>query len=123
MKKGVVELADLVLVTKADGDLLPAARRVQAEFISALKLMTPPTAHWLPKVCVCACVRVCMHACVRVRACACVCSVCVCVCVYTWMCVHVCMHSVCNTAHLPFTHTIPLHPIPLLSHAPLLVEA
>ena len=38
IKKGVVEMADLVLVNKADGDLLPAARKVQMEYMSALKL-------------------------------------------------------------------------------------
>ena len=103
MKKGVVELADLVLVTKADGDLIPAARRVQAEFISALKLMTPPTAHWFPKVCPSVCLSVCLSVCVLVcvQLCMCVCVVCVCmhacvhVCVYA--CVHVmymCVHSV-----------------------------
>ena len=30
MKRGIVELADLVVVTKADGDLAPAANRAVA---------------------------------------------------------------------------------------------
>ena len=34
-----MELADLVVVNKADGDLLPAARRLAADYTSALKLL------------------------------------------------------------------------------------
>ena len=41
IKRGVMELADLVLVTKADGDLLPAARRAVADYHAALHLMRP----------------------------------------------------------------------------------
>lgn len=29
LKKGIVEIADLIVVNKADGDLLPAARAAQ----------------------------------------------------------------------------------------------
>ena len=50
MKKGIVELADVVAITKADGDLLPAARRIQAEYTSAVKLMRPKREVWAPKV-------------------------------------------------------------------------
>ncbi len=39
VKRGIMELADLVLVTKADGDLLPAARRAGADAAAALHLM------------------------------------------------------------------------------------
>jgi LAO/AO transport system kinase len=41
IKRGVMELADVVLVTKADGDLVPAARRAAADFHAALHLMRP----------------------------------------------------------------------------------
>jgi LAO/AO transport system kinase len=41
IKRGVMELADLVLVTKADGDLLPASRRAAADYHAALHLMRP----------------------------------------------------------------------------------
>ena len=50
IKKGVVEMADLVLINKADGDLLPAARKVQMEYMSALKLLRRPGEKWTPKV-------------------------------------------------------------------------
>lgn len=41
IKRGVMELADRVAVTKADGDLRPAAVRAAAELTSALHLMRP----------------------------------------------------------------------------------
>ena len=39
-----------MVVNKADGDLLPAARRVAAEYTSALKFMPPKYKCWRPKV-------------------------------------------------------------------------
>jgi len=39
VKRGVMELADLVLVNKADGDLAPQASRTRAEYASALRLL------------------------------------------------------------------------------------
>ena len=51
MKKGIVELADLVVITKADGDLLPAARRIQTEYLSALRLIRKGLNNpWKPRV-------------------------------------------------------------------------
>jgi LAO/AO transport system kinase len=38
MKRGIVELADVVCVTKADGDLLPRARETAAEYGAALRI-------------------------------------------------------------------------------------
>ena len=43
-------MVDIILVNKADGDLLPAARRAQMEYTSALKLLHPKTFSWIPKV-------------------------------------------------------------------------
>jgi len=45
-----VELVDLVVVNKADGELVNAARRAQIEYTSALKLLRPKTGSWAPKV-------------------------------------------------------------------------
>jgi LAO/AO transport system kinase len=53
IKRGIVELADLVVVTKADGDLLPAARRVKADYAAALHLLRPASAAWTPEVLMC----------------------------------------------------------------------
>ncbi|RUS73070.1 hypothetical protein EGW08_019167 [Elysia chlorotica] len=50
IKKGIVEVSDVVIVTKCDGDLLPAARRIQGEYISALKFMRPRSRVWKPRV-------------------------------------------------------------------------
>jgi LAO/AO transport system kinase len=41
IKRGVMELADLVLITKSDGDLLQAANRAAADYHAALHLMRP----------------------------------------------------------------------------------
>jgi LAO/AO transport system kinase len=41
IKRGVMELADLVLVTKADGDLVEAAARAASDYNAALHLMRP----------------------------------------------------------------------------------
>jgi LAO/AO transport system kinase len=41
IKRGVMELADLILVTKADDDLLKAANRAAADYHAALHLMRP----------------------------------------------------------------------------------
>jgi len=50
IKRGVMELADLLLVTKADGDLLPAARRAVASYQMAFHLMRPKHIGLSPKV-------------------------------------------------------------------------
>ena len=39
VKRGVMEIADLVIVNKADGDLAPAARRTRSDYEGALKLL------------------------------------------------------------------------------------
>lgn len=44
-------MADLVVINKADGDLLPAARRIKGEYTSALKLVRGKSPFWRPKVC------------------------------------------------------------------------
>jgi LAO/AO transport system kinase len=41
IKRGVMELADFVIVTKADGDLAAAARRTEADYQTALHLLRP----------------------------------------------------------------------------------
>ena len=46
IKRGVVELADLVLVNKTDGELAAAARRSAADYANALRLLRPPLPEW-----------------------------------------------------------------------------
>ncbi len=50
IKRGVMELAELVVVTKADGDLLPAANRAAADLRHALHLMRPVHEAWTAQV-------------------------------------------------------------------------
>lgn len=39
VKRGIMEIADLILVNKADGDLLAAANRTRADYAGALRLL------------------------------------------------------------------------------------
>ncbi len=50
IKRGVMELADLILVTKADGDLSHAANRAVADYRMALHLMRPKYPGLVPSV-------------------------------------------------------------------------
>ncbi|SDR54998.1 methylmalonyl-CoA mutase metallochaperone MeaB [Rhizobiales bacterium GAS113] len=46
LKKGVLELADIVAVNKADGEGLARARVAAAEYQAALHILAPPSARW-----------------------------------------------------------------------------
>lgn len=50
IKRGIMELADLLVVTKADGDLALPAQRAAAELRSALHLMRPKVPAWRARV-------------------------------------------------------------------------
>ena len=50
IKKGIVEMADLVVVTKCDGDLIPAANRAFQDYRSALHMLNPESSGWIPKI-------------------------------------------------------------------------
>ena len=41
VKRGVMEIADIVVINKADGDMKPAAIRTRADYASALRLFRP----------------------------------------------------------------------------------
>jgi len=53
IKRGIMELADLVVVNKADGDLEPAAGRIAADYEAALHLMRPKWRTWTARVVTC----------------------------------------------------------------------
>jgi LAO/AO transport system kinase len=53
IKRGVIELADLIVVNKADGDLKATARRSAADYKHALRMFRSPTAGWVPEVTTC----------------------------------------------------------------------
>jgi LAO/AO transport system kinase len=53
IKRGVLELADMIAVNKADGDNEIRARAAAAEFQRALHLMQPASPNWIPPVLTC----------------------------------------------------------------------
>ncbi len=53
IKRGIVELADLLVVNKADGDLKDAARHTAADYRHALQMLRGASPHWSPKVQLC----------------------------------------------------------------------
>ena len=50
IKKGIVELADMIAVNKADGDGAARAQAAAAEYHAALHILTPASATWSPPV-------------------------------------------------------------------------
>jgi LAO/AO transport system kinase len=50
LKKGLVELADMIAVNKADGDNLARAKAAAAEYRAALHILTPRSPDWAPPV-------------------------------------------------------------------------
>lgn len=50
IKRGIIELADLVVVTKADDALREAAEATAADYASALALLRPKIPEWTPTV-------------------------------------------------------------------------
>jgi LAO/AO transport system kinase len=53
LKKGLVELADMIAINKADGDNADRARVAAAEYGAALHILTPRFAEWQPPVVTC----------------------------------------------------------------------
>jgi LAO/AO transport system kinase len=50
IKKGLVELADMIAVNKADGDNIKRAKAAAAEYRAALHILTPRSPTWSPPV-------------------------------------------------------------------------
>jgi LAO/AO transport system kinase len=57
IKKGIMEMADAVVITKADGTNLQKAKVARAEYQSALHLFPRSASGWSPKVSVCSAVE------------------------------------------------------------------
>jgi LAO/AO transport system kinase len=53
IKRGILELADLIAVNKADGDNIPRAREAQSILASAIRLFRSTTEGWVPRVQIC----------------------------------------------------------------------
>jgi LAO/AO transport system kinase len=50
IKKGLIELADMIAINKADGDNIKRANRTAADYRGAMKILTPRSKHWFPPV-------------------------------------------------------------------------
>ena len=50
LKKGIVELADMIAINKADGDNIARAKAAAAEYRAALHILTPRSPNWVPPV-------------------------------------------------------------------------
>src|SRR4029079_15836966 len=50
IKKGIIEIADMIAINKADGDNGTRAGRAAAEYRAALQILNPPSPTWTPTV-------------------------------------------------------------------------
>jgi len=53
IKRGIMEMADAVVITKADGSNIHSAEIARTEFTNALHLYPPSESGWIPKVMIC----------------------------------------------------------------------
>jgi LAO/AO transport system kinase len=53
IKRGIMEMADAIAITKADGENIERAQRAKAEFTNALHLFPPSPSGWTPRVLMC----------------------------------------------------------------------
>ena len=53
IKRGIVEMADLVLINKADGERVKLAERTKKDYRNALHLFPPKQSNWAPKAIIC----------------------------------------------------------------------
>ena len=53
IKRGIMEMADGIVINKADGNNIQKAQRAQAEFANALHLFPPSNSGWTPRVSTC----------------------------------------------------------------------
>lgn len=57
IKRGIIEMADAIVINKADGDNIKAARIAQMDFNQALHLYPPKADDWIPKVLSCSAIE------------------------------------------------------------------
>ena len=50
IKRGIMEMADALMINKADGDNIKRAQQAQAEYRSALQIFPKPESGWMPQV-------------------------------------------------------------------------
>jgi len=57
IKRGIIEMADAIVINKADGDNQKAAREARLEFKRALHLYPPKQSSWQPRVLLCSAIE------------------------------------------------------------------
>jgi len=57
IKKGIMEMADSIIITKADGENMRKAERARIEYQNALHLFPPSKIGWSPKVMLCSAIE------------------------------------------------------------------
>jgi len=50
IKKGIMEMADSIIINKVDGDNVKHGQMAKARYINALQLFPAPESNWIPKV-------------------------------------------------------------------------
>ncbi len=53
IKRGIMEIADAIIINKADGAFKSLAEQARRHLVSALRLLVPPSAPWHPPVLLC----------------------------------------------------------------------
>jgi LAO/AO transport system kinase len=53
IKRGIVEMADILVVNKADGDRIQLANQARAHYLNAVHLLPPKSSQWPPRVLTC----------------------------------------------------------------------
>ena len=57
IKRGIIEMADAIIINKADGENLKIAQLAKTEFNRALHLFPPKKSNWIPKVSICSAIE------------------------------------------------------------------
>lgn len=57
IKRGIMEMADTIVINKADGENIKAAKLAKSEFNRALHLYPPKESKWTPKTLVCSAIK------------------------------------------------------------------
>ena len=53
IKRGIIEMADAIVINKADGDNINKAKAARVEYANALHLFPPPDSGWTPIADIC----------------------------------------------------------------------
>lgn len=57
IKRGIMEMADTLIINKADGDNLQKAKLAKAQYANALHLFPNPPSNWIPKTAICSALK------------------------------------------------------------------